>query len=278
MINTKQGVWLLGVLGLIMVILLCILFFAPAKKVATPENNGIEITSPAINSEISSPLKIAGTVDGNGWGGFEGQVGSVRLLDDKGNQIGVAILTATTDWMNPSIDFETYLQFSSERDQNGSLVFHNENPSDMRDRDRTFTLPVKIKKGSGEMMTVKAFFNNNTMDPEISCNKVFVIERQVPKTIAVARVALEELLKGPTISEKNEDYSTSINSGVKIQSLTIENGTAKVDFDEQLEYQAGGSCRVSAIRAQITETLKQFPTVKNVVISINGRTEDILQP
>jgi len=35
---------------------------------------------------------------------------------------------------------------------------------------------------------------------------------------------------------------------------------------------------VTAIRAQITETLKQFPTVENVVISIDGRTEDILQP
>jgi len=45
-----------------------------------------------------------------------------------------------------------------------------------------------------------------------------------------------------------------------------------------LQYQVGGSCRVSAIRAQIIETLKQFSTVKNVVISINGRTEDILQP
>ncbi|PIP22172.1 MAG: hypothetical protein COX38_02115, partial [Candidatus Nealsonbacteria bacterium CG23_combo_of_CG06-09_8_20_14_all_39_25] len=48
--------------------------------------------------------------------------------------------------------------------------------------------------------------------------------------------------------------------------------------DEQLEFQVGGSCKVSAIRAQITQTLKQFPTVDEVVISINGRTEDILQP
>ena len=32
------------------------------------------------------------------------------------------------------------------------------------------------------------------------------------------------------------------------------------------------------VRFKIEATLKQFPTVKNVVISINGRTEDILQP
>jgi len=35
---------------------------------------------------------------------------------------------------------------------------------------------------------------------------------------------------------------------------------------------------VAAIRAQIRETLKQFPTVDEVIISIDGRTEDILQP
>lgn len=129
-----------------------------------------------------------------------------------------------------------------------------------------------------EYMTVKAYFNNSFMDPEFSCNKVFPVEREVPRTLAVARAALTELLKGPTEAEEAESFFTSINPGVKIQSLIIENGVAKVDFDEQLEFQVGGSCRVSAIRAEITQTIKQFPTVNSVIISINGRTEDILQP
>ncbi len=129
-----------------------------------------------------------------------------------------------------------------------------------------------------EYITVKAFFNNSEMDPEFSCNKVFPVERKVLKTQAVGRAALTELLKGPTEAEKSQGFFTSINPGIKIQSLTVENGFAKVDFDEQLEFQVGGSCRVSAIRAEITQTLKQFPTVQNVIISIDGRTEDILQP
>ena len=129
-----------------------------------------------------------------------------------------------------------------------------------------------------ETIKVKAYFNNSKMDPEYSCNKVFAVEREIPKTDAVARAALEELFKGLTNTEKNAGFFTSINSGVKLQGLKIRDETAYADFDNQLEYQVGGSCRVSAIRAQITETLKQFPTIKNVVISINGRTEDILQP
>jgi spore germination protein GerM len=132
---------------------------------------------------------------------------------------------------------------------------------------------------AGETMIVKVFFGNSKLDPEIlDCKKNFSVERMIPKTEAVGRAALEQLLAGPTDEEKAEGYFTSINPGVVIQSLTIENGVAKVDFNEQLEYQVGGSCRVAAIASQIRETLKQFPTVSDVVISINGRTEDILQP
>ena len=135
--------------------------------------------------------------------------------------------------------------------------------------------PEKIE----EFMTVKVFFGSSQLNPEVEdCRLVYPVERNILKTQAVARVALEELLKGPTSAEKAEDYFTSINSGVKIQNLTIENEIARVDFDEQLEFQVGGSCKVAAIRYQIYQTLEQFPTIKSVIISINGRVEDILQP
>ncbi|MBU1146531.1 GerMN domain-containing protein [Patescibacteria group bacterium] len=130
-----------------------------------------------------------------------------------------------------------------------------------------------------ETTTVKVFFGNSIFDPEIlDCSKNFAVERTIPKTTAVAYAALEELLGGPTEDEKAEGYFTSINPDVKIQSLIVVNGIANVDFNEQLEYQVGGSCRVTAIASEIKETLKQFSTVTDVVISIDGRTEDILQP
>ena len=129
-----------------------------------------------------------------------------------------------------------------------------------------------------ETVTVKVFFNNDLLDPEFSCNRVFSVDREIIKTEAVARAALEELLKGPTDGEKESGFFTNINEGVKIESLSVKEGVAMVEFNEQLEFQVGGSCRVAAIRAQISETLKQFPTVDDVIISINGRTEDVLQP
>ncbi len=126
--------------------------------------------------------------------------------------------------------------------------------------------------------SVKVFFGNSKLNAEADCSKVFPTERVIIQTEGIARAALEELLKGLTMQEEQGEFFSNINSGVKIQSLTIENGIAKVDFDQQLEFQVGGSCRVTAIRAEITETLKQFETVDNVIISVDGRTEDILQP
>lgn len=275
----KKEFWLIIVLAVIIVVLAGVLLWPkPPAENPPAEERGIYVDFPKMNEEILSPLKITGYVNGNGWVGFEGQVGTVILTDSEGKELALGILTAVTNWMSLPVSFETYLQFSSDKDQSGKLIFRNENPSGEPERDKEFVLPVKIKKGSGELVKVKAYFNNSKMDPEVSCNKVFPVERQVPKTQALARAALEELLKGPINLEEDAGFATSINSGVKIQKLTIESGVAKVDFDDQLEFQVGGSCKVSAIRAQITETLKQFSTVKDVVISINGRTEDILQP
>lgn len=130
-----------------------------------------------------------------------------------------------------------------------------------------------------ETTTVKIFFGNTVFDPGVmECNIVYPVERTIEKTPAIGTASINELLKGPTAEEKNAGYFTSLNENITLKKLTIEDGTALADFDEQLEYQVGGSCRVIAIYAQIAETLKQFPTVQKVIISVNGRTEDILQP
>ena len=78
--------------------------------------------------------------------------------------------------------------------------------------------------------------------------------------------------------EQQAGYISSLNDGVLIQTLTIKDGLAAVDFNEKLDQNVGGSCRVSAIRAQLEETLRQFSSVTDVRISVNGRVEDILQP
>ena len=129
-----------------------------------------------------------------------------------------------------------------------------------------------------ETLSILVYFINNSQSGN-DCNQVVAVQRTIPKTQAVARTSLEELLQGPTNEEMQGGFTTAIPSNVKIRNLSIDSdGTANVDFSEDLEDGVGGSCRVAAIREQITETLLQFDTIKNVVISINGRTGDILQP
>ena len=236
--------------------------------------NLIQITKPRPNETIQSPLEIGG--EARGYWFFEADF-PVKLLDENGELIAGGIAQAQGEWMTEDfVPFEATLEFEVPETEKGVLILEKDNPSGLPENADELRIPIRFNPV--ETIKVKVYFNNDRMDPEFSCNKVFPVEREILKTQAVARAALEELLKGATEEEKSEGFFTSINSGVKIQSLSIKDEVAKVDFDEQLEFQVGGSCRVAAIRAQITETLKQFPTVDNVIISINGRTEDILQP
>jgi hypothetical protein len=261
------------ILAIIIVILGAVLLW-PVKP-QPQQNSDVKIFSLTAGQKILSPLLVEGEAKGTWF--FEASF-PIKIIDEQGNVLGASFVQAQSDWMTENfVPFKGEISFVSQTAQKGFLVLAKDNPSGLPENDKEIKIPVEISK-TAETMKIKVYFNNNKMDPEFSCNKVFAVERQVPKTEAVARAALEELLKGPTQAEKDQSYFTSINSGVKIQSLKIENGTAYVDFDSQLEYQVGGSCKVSAIRAEITETLKQFSTVKNVIISIDGRTEDILQP
>ncbi len=238
------------------------------------KESDIIVTSPRPDELIKSPLTVEGKARGN-W--FFEAVFPAKILDDKGNEIGRSQMQAASDWMTADfVPFKGEVIFANGKIESGTIVLEKDNPSGLPQNAGKIEIPVRF--APGETIKVKAYFNNSKMDLEISCNKVFPVEREIAKTPVVAHAALEELLKGPTDKEKESGFFTGINPGVKIQKLTIENGVARVDFDAQLEFQVGGSCKVSAIRAEITQTLKQFPTIKNVVISINGRTEDILQP
>lgn len=125
---------------------------------------------------------------------------------------------------------------------------------------------------------INVFWGNTKYSNESNCSVVYPSERHIRKTQSTARAALEELIKGPMTIEKTQGFYTSINEGVAIQKLSIVKNVARVDFTKKLEEQVGGSCRVAAIRAQITRTLKQFPTITDVIISIDGKVDTILQP
>jgi hypothetical protein len=126
-------------------------------------------------------------------------------------------------------------------------------------------------------------------------DKLVAVKRSVPKTTSVAKVALEELLWGPGPRNTGmAGFGTALpmpqdvlsypgrradwGPRVTLRKLTITNGVATADFSDELRAYGGGSLRVTLIREQITRTLKEFPSVNEVVISIEGRTEGVLEP
>jgi len=241
----------------------------------------IQIDNPRPNQIIESPLFIKGKARGNWY--FEADF-PVKLFDDNNFLLGITPAQALGDWMTEDfVPFNATLLFAVSSTPKGRLILEKDNPSGLPEYADELTIPVYFKEVpeiSQEFMTVKIFLSDSRFvgEPYFDCSRTIAVERQVPKTLAVTKTAIEALLRGAIQEEIDQGFVSNINSGVRIQSLTIENSIAKIDFDKQLEFQVGGSCRVAAIRAQITETLKQFPTVDSIIISIDGRTEDILQP
>lgn len=235
------------------------------------ENRETTLSKPSAEDSAASPLIIEGSMPGNWY--FEASA-IAELYDGNGNLLARSPVQAKGEWMTTgSVPFEGKLEFKAPSTPTGTIILRNDNPSGLPENAKFETYPVFF----GQQITV--FFGNSEKDPEMmDCSHVFSVTRTIAKTTGVGRAALEELLKGPTEKEKDEKYFSSINPGVVINSLTITDGVAKVDFDKQIEYQLGGSCRVTSIRSQIETTLKQFPSVKQVIISVEGRTEDILQP
>ena len=66
------------------------------------------------------------------------------------------------------------------------------------------------------------------------CSKVYSVNRFIEPTSAVARAALEELFKGPTVSEKKIGYLNNLNSGVKIHRQCVDKA-AELNLELQVD-------------------------------------------
>jgi spore germination protein GerM len=105
------------------------------------------------------------------------------------------------------------------------------------------------------------------------------VSRTVSADGPVVEAVLEELLKGPTPAERHQGLTTLIPEGTVVKSVSVDlDGTVHADFNEALQEGVGGSMWVMGIRRQIQASLLWIPGVTSVILSIEGRTEEILQP
>lgn len=271
----------------VLIVAVAAFFFAVQDITEGPpfsDNNGeegiieykdiVRVTSPRANQTVTSPLHIAGEARGSWF--FEASF-PVRLLDSEGAVLANYYIQTPLNWMTEDyVAFSANLAFEAPQEGTGTLVLYKSNPSGLQEHDDQLEIPVQFGPTIQDPISVRVHFSTGG---QTDCSQTRAVTREVPRTEGVARAALLELLKGSTnIEEQQLGLHNTINPGVTIQRISIENGVAYVDFSDQLELSVGGSCRVAAIYSQIRNTLLEFSTVNDVVLSVNGRTEDILQP
>jgi hypothetical protein len=96
---------------------------------------------------------------------------------------------------------------------------------------------------------------------------VFPTRRTRPHTLATSRLALTELIAGPTGVEAAAGISTAVASGTRFD-ISIAGGVATVDFPQA--FYDGSSAEVRARQAQVVFTLTQFPSVSRVGFQVAG--------
>jgi len=241
----------------------------PGAESDTPvvtENTIIRVSAPEPGVTITSPVFVSGEART-----FEANV-QIRVRDDAGNVLAHTFTTAQAPDVGIFGSFQALARYQEPTTERGVVEVFEYSAKDGSEIN-VIALPVVF--ASQEFTTVSLFFSPQQFGND--CADMIAVARSTPKAAAIGRAAIEELLQGPTTGER-EAYaiSTNIPPGVMIRSFSIQDGTARVDFDRTIE--TGGACRVTAIRAQITETLKQFPSVNDVVISVDGNAEGALQP
>ena len=106
------------------------------------------------------------------------------------------------------------------------------------------------------------------------CATVFALPRELPRTAAVATAALRQLFAGPTEAERAAGYRSPFSAATAdlLKRVHIEHGTAYVDLNDPRERLPGvtSSCGAAEFHTQIERTLRQFATVRRIVLAIDG--------
>ncbi len=239
----------------------------PVVEEQVSASGNIIVTSPINGDAVTSPFTVTGRARV-----FENNV-SWRILDENGSNVLLeGFTTADAPDVGEFGDFEARIFLPVIEGDTFFLEVLSYSAMDGAPQDQVRLELVPLDAGK---TTVNVFF----VDPAFiadggDCSQVDFEKRTVHHTVNTAELALRELLEGP----ESTWAQTQIPEFTTLNSVTIESGVATVDFGgSSIARWNGGSCHVMALRAQIEETLLQFPSVSSVIINLDG-SSDILEP
>lgn len=237
----------------------------------------IVVTSPAEGAFIADPTVVKGFARGYWY--FEASF-PIEIRDGNGTLIAQGSAQAESDWMT-----EAYVPFSASLTwiakpltDTGVIILQKDNPSGLKEHAASVEIPVSFTPLSGGIIRVNVFFAYTAfINQPVGFDLVLPVIRDIPATTSIARATLEELLKGPTPQEIARGYSTHINPKTIVRKITIDaSGTATVDlsserFSDTEWFVSPGTPAIAYFERQISETLRQFPSIKHVRYLFDGK-------
>ena len=100
------------------------------------------------------------------------------------------------------------------------------------------------------------------------------VTRVIPATSNLIEAALKELLKGP---RPDTELFSDLNPQTEVNSITLEEGVATVDFSKDFLIYDGGVKGEENIIKQVVLTLTRFPEINEVRILVEGAEPDLVQ-
>lgn len=123
---------------------------------------------------------------------------------------------------------------------------------------------------SGPTMAVRVFLGTGGQD----CAQVKSYERQAPRSNALIKAALNQLLQGPTAAERADGATASFSSATAddLIGVNLVDGTAYVNFRDFSNAipNASTSCGSIALLNQLSTTVKSAGEVSRVVYAFSG--------
>jgi hypothetical protein len=224
------------------------------------------------NSKLQKLVDIDGVVQRQ----YKSEL-KLDLLDQTGKEWKVEFSFDTPVYIGD----EKYVYFDHIEDLSEiSVSGYRESEHEIKAKEAWLT---KSKNEASKYLSYNLFFSNSDLSSENNdCIEVFPVSRSIKgkrnvKGALKYTLVLTDLINGPSKSETENKYFSSIPINTSFNEIELQDEGAKVIIDfENLD--VSGSCNVQNARSQIEKTFYQFPEIKTVVILLNGDESVVLQP
>ncbi len=130
------------------------------------------------------------------------------------------------------------------------------------------------QKGADKLKSVSSRIYLYRLNEKTSKLYMSAVGRRVSEKDKLKKT-MEALISGATPAERKAGYLSAVPENLVVRGLRLVGGTLYLDFSSSIEYGAPGNIMSQRID-QIVYTATQYPEVKGVVISIDGKRKETI--